>query len=58
MLQALMAEVAERLADKGVVPPIYYALNLDGSEEYVRWLDGLRRERATRFGGIYSPLRK
>jgi uncharacterized phosphosugar-binding protein len=55
MLQALMAEVAARLAEKGVVPPIYYALNLDGSEEYVRWLDGLRRERATRFGGIYSP---
>jgi len=55
VLQALMAEVAGRLADKGVVPPIYYALNLDGSEEYVRWLDGLRRERGTRFGGIYSP---
>lgn len=57
-LQALMAEVAERLAEKGVVPPIYYALNLDGSEEYVAWLDGLRRERGTRFGGIYSPRRK
>jgi uncharacterized phosphosugar-binding protein len=55
MLQALMAEVAERLADRGVVPPIYYALNLDGSEEYVRWLDNLRRERGTRFGGITSP---
>jgi uncharacterized phosphosugar-binding protein len=55
VLQALMAEVAERLAEKGVLPPVYYALNLDGSEEYVRWLDDLRRERATRFGGIYSP---
>lgn len=55
MLQALMAEVAERLAEKGVVPPIYYALNLDGSEDYVRWLDELRRERGTRFGGITSP---
>jgi uncharacterized phosphosugar-binding protein len=55
MLQALMAEVAERLAEKGITPPIYYALNLDGSEEYVRWLDGLRRERGTRFGGITSP---
>jgi uncharacterized phosphosugar-binding protein len=54
LVQALMAEVAERLAEKGIVPPIYYALNLDGSEEYVRWLDGLRRERGTRFGGIYS----
>jgi uncharacterized phosphosugar-binding protein len=55
VLQALMAEVAERLADKGVVPPIYYALNLDGSDDYVKWLDGLRQERGTRFGGIYSP---
>jgi uncharacterized phosphosugar-binding protein len=55
MLQALMAEVAERLAEKGVMPPIYYALNLDGSEDYVRWLDDLRLERGTRFGGIHSP---
>ncbi len=58
LLQALMAEVAERLAEKGITPPIYYALNLDGSEEYVAWLDGLRRERGTRFGGIYSPARR
>jgi uncharacterized phosphosugar-binding protein len=57
LLQALMAEVAGRLADKDLVPPIYYALNLDGSEEYVHWLDRLRRERGTRFGGIYSPRR-
>jgi uncharacterized phosphosugar-binding protein len=55
MLQALMAEVAERLVEMGITPPIYFALNLDGSEEYVRWLDGLRRERGTRFGGITSP---
>lgn len=58
LLQALMAEVAERLAERGITPPIYYALNLDGSEEYVAWLDGLRRERGTRFGGIYSPARR
>jgi uncharacterized phosphosugar-binding protein len=58
LLQALMAEVAERLADKGVAPPIYFALNLDGQEEYVRYLAELRRERGTRFGGIYSPRRK
>ncbi len=57
MLQALMAEVAERLAEKGIVPPIYYPLNLDGSEDYVKWLDDLRRERGTCFGGIYSPRR-
>jgi uncharacterized phosphosugar-binding protein len=53
-----MAEVAERLAEKGVVPPIYYALNLDGQEKYVQYLDSLRRERGTRFGGIYSPRRE
>jgi uncharacterized phosphosugar-binding protein len=58
MLQGLMAEVAERLAEKGVVPPIYFALNLDGQEEYVQYLDDLRRERGTKFGGIYSPRRK
>jgi uncharacterized phosphosugar-binding protein len=58
MLQALMAEVAERLAQKGLVPPIYFALNLDGSDEYVRWLDELRRQHRTRFGGITSPRRK
>jgi len=58
LLQALMAEVAGRLADKGVAPPIYFALNLDGQEEYVRYLAELRRERGTRFGGIYSPRRK
>jgi uncharacterized phosphosugar-binding protein len=58
ILQALMAEVAERLAEAGIVPPIYFALNLDGQEEYVHYLDELRRERGTRFGGIYSPRRK
>jgi uncharacterized phosphosugar-binding protein len=58
LLQALMAEVAERLADEGVAPPVYFALNLDGQEEYVRYLAELRRERGTKFGGIYSPRRK
>jgi len=58
ILQALMAEVAERLAEKGVVPPIYFALNLDGQDEYSRYLADLRRERGTRFGGIYSPRRQ
>ena len=58
ILQALMAEVAERLAERGVVPPIYYALNLEGADEYVQYLNRLRRERGTKFGGIYSPRRK
>ena len=57
ILQTLMAEVAERLAVKGVVPPIQFALNLDGQEEYLDYLDTLRRERGTKFCGIYSPLR-
>ena len=57
-LQALMAEVAERLAERGVVPPIYFALNLDGQDEYVEYLNRLRRERGTRFGGILSPMRE
>jgi uncharacterized phosphosugar-binding protein len=58
LLQALMAEAAERLAEKGVMAPIYFALNLDGQEEYVEYLEKLRRERGTKFGGIYSPNRK
>ncbi|MGW8179597.1 MAG: BadF/BadG/BcrA/BcrD ATPase family protein, partial [bacterium] len=58
VLQALMAETAERLADKNMVPPIYFALNLDGQDDYVRYLDRLRRELGTRFGGIYSPNRQ
>jgi uncharacterized phosphosugar-binding protein len=58
LLQALMAETAERLAEKGIVPPIYYALNLDGQEEYVQYLDRLRRKHGTRYGGIYSPNRR
>lgn len=58
ILQALMAETAERLAQKEMVPPIYFALNLDGSQEYVDYIDRLRRDHGTRFGGIYSPNRK
>ena len=58
VLQALIAETAERLAQKGVTPPIYFALNLDGSQEYVDYIDRLRRDHGTRFGGIYSPNRK
>jgi uncharacterized phosphosugar-binding protein len=57
ILQAVMAEVAERLAGKGVIPPIYFALNLDGQTEYTQYLNDLRRERGTKFGGIYSPRR-
>lgn len=58
LLQALMAEVSERLADEDIVPPIYFALNLDGQDEYVQYLEDLKRERGTKFGGIYSPRRE
>lgn len=58
ILQALMAEVSERLAEKDIVPPIYFALNLDGQDQYVQYLEDLRRERGTKFGGIYSPRRR
>jgi uncharacterized phosphosugar-binding protein len=57
LLQALMVEVAEKLAEEGIVPPIYYALNLDGQDDYVKYLEDLKRERGTRFGGIFSPRR-
>jgi uncharacterized phosphosugar-binding protein len=58
LLQALMAEVAERMAEKGVPPPIYFALNLDGNEEYNRYLEQLIKAHGTKFGGIYSPVRR
>jgi uncharacterized phosphosugar-binding protein len=58
ILQALMVEVAERLAEKGIEPPIYIALNVEGSADYNRRMDDLRRRLGTRFGGIYSPARK
>lgn len=58
LLQALMVETALRLAEKEIVPPIYYALNLDGQEDYVGYLNELRQTLGTRFGGIYSPNRK
>ena len=58
VLQTLMVETAERLAERKIVPPIYFALNLDGQEGYVQYLNNLRKEHGTKFGGIYSPKRK
>jgi uncharacterized phosphosugar-binding protein len=56
ILQALMAEVAERLAERGVRPPIYFAHNLDGQPEYVEFLEDLKRTQGTQFGGTRSPV--
>ena len=58
ILQALMAEVAERLAAKGITPPVYFAGNMDGQEEYRAYQERLRQEFGTKWGGIYSPRRK
>ena len=58
MLQALMVEVAERMYEKGMTPPIYIAANVDGHDEYREYIAKLRKERCTKFGGIYSPRRK
>jgi len=58
MLQALMSEVAERLVEKGIKPPIFYAGNMDGQEQYRDYQDNLLKNRSTKFGGIYSPVRK
>jgi uncharacterized phosphosugar-binding protein len=58
ILQAVMVEVAERLVEKGVKPPVYFAGNMDGQEEYVRYQETLLKERSTKHGGIYSPVRK
>lgn len=58
MLQALMSEVAERLVEKGIKPPIFYAGNMDGQEQYRDYQDNLLKNRSTKFGGIYSPARK
>ena len=58
ILQAVMVEVAERFAAKGVTPPVYYAGNMDGQEAYVQYQDTLLKERSTKYGGIYSSVRK
>jgi uncharacterized phosphosugar-binding protein len=58
ILQALMAEVAERLYEKGITPPVYFAGNMDGQEEYRAYQERLRKEYGTKWGGIYSPRRK
>ena len=58
ILQALMSEVAERLVEKGIKPPIFYAGNMDGQEQYRDYQDNLLKNRSTKFGGIYSPARK
>jgi uncharacterized phosphosugar-binding protein len=57
ILQALMVEVAEKLVEKGIEPPIYLAYNTEGQEDYRDRIEHLRRTRGTRFGGIYSPRR-
>jgi uncharacterized phosphosugar-binding protein len=58
ILQTLMVEVAERLAERGITPPVRFAGNIDGQEEYRRSLFELIDKRSTKFGGIYSPRRK
>lgn len=58
ILQALMAEVAEHLAEKGVTPPVFYAGNMDGQEAYRDYQDELLKDYSTKFGGIYSPVRE
>jgi len=58
MLQALMVEVADQMYQKGMTPPIYIAANVEGHDEYREHMAKLRKERTTRFGGIYSPRRK
>ena len=58
ILQALMSEVAERLVEKGIKPPIFYAGNMDGQEQYRDYQDNLLKNRSTKFGGIYSPARE
>lgn len=58
ILQALMVEVAERLAEKDMTPPVYFAGNMDGQEDYREYQERLLEEYGTRFGGIYSPRRK
>lgn len=57
MLQALMVEAAEQLAKLGIIPPVFFAANLDGQEEYREYQERLLKERSTKFGGIYSPVR-
>lgn len=58
ILQALMVEVAERLAEKGITPPIRVAGNIDAEREYRENMLQLIKKHSTKFGGMYSPYRK
>lgn len=60
ILQSLMAEVAERLAEKGFTPPIRYAGNMPGQENYRENLLEAIDEHATKFGAMDSvrPMKK
>lgn len=59
ILQSLMAEVALKLAEKGVTPPIRYAGNMPAEqEEYRKNVLRMIEEKATKFGGMHSPVRK
>jgi uncharacterized phosphosugar-binding protein len=57
ILQALMAEVAFRLAARGIEPPIRYAANAPtAQEEYRRRVLQMIERHATKFGGMRSPV--
>lgn len=57
ILQALMAEVAFRLATRGITPPIRYAANAPtAQDEYRKRVLRMIERHATKFGGMRSPV--
>lgn len=54
ILQSLMVEVAQLMADRGITPPVRYAGNMPGQEEYRKKIFELLECNSTKFGALKS----
>ena len=54
ILQSLMVEVAQMMADRGITPPVRFAGNMPGQEEYRKKIFDLLRKNSTKFGALKS----
>jgi len=54
ILQSLMVEVAQRMADREITPPVRYAGNMPGQEGYREKIFELLQKNSTKFGALKS----
>ena len=54
LLQSLMVEVAQKMADKGITPPVRCAGNMPGQEDYREKIFEMLRRKSTKFGALKS----